>query len=692
MASYRRILVTAALPYANGPVHVGHLAGAYLPADVFCRYHRMRGSELVFICGSDEHGVAIIARARKDGVPPREIVDRYHAMMKDAFVRFGMSFDYYGRTTSETHRETSQEFFRKLAHDGLLRLETKEQLYDPEAELFLADRFVVGTCPKCGYARAYGDQCESCGSSLSVSDLIDPKSALTDATPVSRETTHWVLPLDHVQPRLEAWLAEKTHWKTNVLGQVRSWLTAGLEGREVTRDLPWGVPVPADVAKEAGVDATGKVLYVWLDAPIGYISATREWAALHPGESFERWWKSEDTRLLHFIGKDNIVFHTLMFPAMLMAYGGYVLPENVPANEFLNLEGRKISTSQGWAVWAHEALDAFPADYLRYALLRMLPETRDADFTWSEFRASVNNELADNLGNFMNRTLQFCTKYLGGTVPELVDPSDADREVLDRMASAPDTLGDLVDTHRLRDAILELMALSRLGNKYFNDETPWATREADPRRCRNTIHVSLQLCASLSILAEPFLPFTAKAARSMLALEGVRSSEPGASGALGWEAAARSLLVAGHALGTPEILIRKIEDEAIENQRKKLESGARAPEGPPYAPSKPAIAFDDFAKIDLRVGVVKKCERVPKSQKLLRCEVDLGFEVRQILAGVGEKLTPESLLGARVVVVANLAPRKMLGLESAGMLLMATDRGGELVPVTADREAGSTVT
>jgi methionyl-tRNA synthetase len=688
----QRILVTAALPYANGPIHVGHLAGAYLPADVFCRYHRMRGAELAFICGSDEHGVAILTRARAEGVDPRELVERYHAMMRDAFAAFGMSFDYYGRTTSPTHHETSQGFFRALASAGLLHLETKEQLYDPEAKLFLADRFVIGTCPKCGYERAYGDQCERCGSSLAVSDLIEPRSALSEAKPVLRETTHWVLPLDRFQPSLEKWLETKSYWKPNVLGQVKSWLASGLEGREVTRDLPWGVPVPEDVAKAAGVDASGKVLYVWLDAPIGYVSATREWAAAR-GDSFERWWKSEDTRLLHFIGKDNIVFHTLMFPSMLMAHGGYVLPENVPANEFLNLEGEKISTSRGWAVWLHEALERFPADYLRYALLRMLPETRDADFTWAEFQASVNNELADNLGNFVNRTLQFCTKYLGGTVPELVDPADAEREVLDRMAAAPAAIGELIDTHRLRDATLELMALSRLGNKYFNDTTPWATRTSDPRRCNNTIHVSLQLCASLSILAEPFLPFTAKAARRMLALDGVRASEPGATGAIGWDDAGRALLAAGHTLGTPDILVRKVEDEAIEAERKRLADRTAKPDaGPPYADRKANTAFDDFAKLDLRVGLVTKCERVPKSEKLLRCEVDLGFEKRQILAGVGHQLAPDELDGKRVVVVANLAPRKMMGLESAGMLLMATDRSGKLTPITSDREPGSTVT
>ncbi|MCC6875228.1 MAG: methionine--tRNA ligase [Sandaracinaceae bacterium] len=691
MTQHRRILVTAALPYANGPLHLGHLAGAYLPADVFCRYHRLKGSELVFICGSDEHGVPIMLRARKEGVEPQALVDRFHAMMQSAFAAFGVSFDYYGRTSSATHRETSQELFRTLAQKGAFVLKSDQQLYDPQAKLFLADRFVVGTCPKCNYDRAYGDQCEKCGTSLSPADLKSPKSAITNATPELRETTHWYLPLGTLQPKLEAWIATKPEWKTNVLGQVRSWLTDGLGDRAVTRDLPWGVPVPSDVAKQAGVDADGKVLYVWFDAPIGYVSATREWAAQH-GESWERWWKSEETRLVHFIGKDNIVFHTLIFPAMLMEHGGYVLPEDVPANEFLNLEGEKLSTSRGWAVWVHEALEVFPPDYLRYALLRILPETKDSDFTWAELQAHVNNELADNLGNFVNRTLQFCTKYLDGKVPELVDPSDADRELVAQMAAYPQRIGALIDQYRLRDAINELMALSRLGNKYFNDSEPWATRKNDLRRCGNTIHVALQLCASLSVLVEPFLPFTARAARKMLALEGVRSSEArGERGTIAWDDAARPLLTAGHALGAADILVRKVEDETIEAQRQKLHDAAAQIAGPPYAPLKANIVYDDFAKLDLRVGLVKACEKVPKSQKLLRCEVDLGLETRQILAGVAEHLSPEQLIGAKVIVVANLAPRKMMGLESEGMLLMATDRSGTLVPVTADREPGSTV-
>lgn len=694
MTEYRRILVTAALPYVNGPIHLGHLAGAYLPADVFCRYHRLKGSDLIFICGSDEHGAAIVVSALKEGVSPQEIVDRYHAMAERDFAAFGMSFDHYGRTSSETHRETSQAFFRAMAAENAFVIKTEKQLYDPKAQLFLADRFVVGTCPECGNANAYGDQCEKCGAALSPSELIEPRSTLSDAKPEIREVTHWYLPLGDLQSRIERWIATKPHWKSNVLGQIKSWFSAGLGDRAMTRDIPWGVPVPADVAKAAGVDPTGKVLYVWFDAPIGYISATREWAeAQGDPDRWKIYWQSEDTRLVHFIGKDNIVFHTISFPAMLMVHGGYVLPENVPANEFLNLEGDKLSTSKGWAVWLGEALSSFPADYLRYGLLRVLPETRDSDFTWGDFQAHINNELADNLGNFFNRTVSFATKYLDGRVPELREPSAEDMHVLEQLAGYPDRIGAAIDQFRMRDALQELMSLSRLGNKYFNDAEPWATRTSDEARCGNTLHVSLQLCASLSILVEPFLPFTAKKMRAILRLEGVRSSEPGvgAKGSLGWDAAGRALLPAGHALGTPEILIQKVDDEAIQAQRDKLQARVAESSGPLYAPLGPSIRFEDFAKLDLRVGRVVVAERVKKSKKLIRCEVDLGFETRQVLAGVAEHMSAEDLLGRRVVVVANLVPRKMAGLESQGMLLMAEDRSGALTPVTADSEPGATV-
>ncbi len=692
--TYERILVTAALPYANGPIHVGHLAGAYLPADIYCRYQRLAGRDVVFICGSDEHGVPIMLRARSEGVSPQEVVDRYHAMIAEAFRGFGMSFDHYGRTSSVVHRETSQGFFRKLAEDGRFVKRTDEQLYDPEAKLFLADRFVRGTCPSCGYEDAYGDQCERCGRSLSPSELIAPRSAITNATPVLRETTHFYLPLADHQRWVEEWIAQQKDWKPNVLGQVRSWLSDGLGDRAMTRDLPWGVPLPADVAEKEGIDPEGKVLYVWFDAPIGYISTTREWAAAQGDpDRWRTYWQDEGTKLVHFIGKDNIVFHCIIFPVMLKLHGGYVLPENVPANEFLNLKGAKFSTSRGVAVWLHEYLEDFPPDYLRYTLTRIMPETRDADFGWEDFQALVNNELADTLGNFVNRALTFANKYFDGKLPPLDEPNERDREALAAMEGYPARVAEHIERFRFREAIGEAMALARLGNKYFNDSEPWATRKSDMRACGNTIHVSLQLCASLGILFEPFLPFSCARVRRMLRLEGARSSAPGGGGdALGWEAAARPLLSAGHQLGEAEILFTKLEDETIQAQIQKLQQRAAPPEPErPFAPPGEPIEYDDFAKLDLRVGVVKEAEKVPKSKKLVRCLVDLGFEERQVLAGVAEHLAPEQLVGRKVLVVANLKPRKMLGLESRGMLLMAEDREGTLVPATADAEPGSTV-
>ncbi len=697
MTEHRRILVTAALPYANGPIHLGHLAGAYLPADVFCRYHRLKGHDVVFICGSDEHGAAIVKQALKEGVTPKDVVDRYHALAEKDFAAFGMSFDHYGRTSAPVHHETSRDFFRVMAEKDAFVIKTETQLYDPKVKMFLADRFVMGTCPHCKNPNAYGDQCEKCGTALSPSELVDPRSTLSDATPEPRETTHWFLPLGALQPQIEAWIATKTDWKPNVMGQIRSWFTTGLGDRAMTRDIPWGVPVPEDVAEEAGVDPEGKVLYVWFDAPIGYISATREWAAkVGDADRWATYWKQDDTRLVHFIGKDNIVFHTISFPAMLMAHGGYVLPENVPANEFLNLEGDKLSTSRGWAVWLGEALDAFPADDLRYALLRILPETRDADFTWADFQARVNNELADNLGNFFNRTVQFAAKYLGGVVPELVDPSEADRALLGELAAFPSRIGQAIDQHRQREAVQELMALGHAANKYFNDAAPWGTRKTDPVRCGNTIHVSLQVCGALSILAEPFLPFTAAKMRAALGLDDVRSSAPGGAGTVGWDDAARPLLPAGRELGEVDILVRKVEDAAVQVQREKLAAAAAkmaaaAIGAPPYVPVKDTVTYDDFAKLDFRVGRIETAERVKKSKKLIRCEVDLGFETRQVLAGVAEHMSPEDLVGKNVIVVANLAPRKMVGLESHGMLLMAESREGKLVALGADSEPGSTV-
>ncbi|MGB1375199.1 MAG: methionine--tRNA ligase [Rhodothermales bacterium] len=694
-SGFNRIMVTAALPYANGPVHLGHLAGAYLPADLFSRFQRMKGEDVVFVCGSDEMGVAIMVRARNEGINPQDLVDRYHPMIEDAFAGFGMSFDHYGRTTSPVHAETSQDFFRTLARKDVFSLRTEEQLYDPEAGIFLADRFVIGTCPTCGNEDAYGDQCEKCGSTLSPKELINPRSTLSDATPELRETTHFYLPLGDFQGRLDQWISTHPEWKPNVLGQVRSWLNDGLKDRAITRDVPWGVPVPTDVAEELGIDAAGKVIYVWFDAPIGYISDTKEWAIKKGDpEAWKPYWQAEDTRLVHFIGKDNIVFHCLMFPAMLMAHGGYTLPENVPANEFLNIEGDKLSTSRNWAVWLHEFLGDFEPDLLRYALATTLPETKDADFNWNEFQTRVNSELADVLGNFVNRTLTFAARFADGNVPALKNPSAADTAALDELASFPDRIGSAYDAYRNREAVFETMALARLGNKYFNDTEPWHTRKSDPQACANTIHVSLQICAALSVLMEPVLPFSAAKLRTMLNLSGVRSSLPGGDmGSIAWQDAGTSLLSDDHVLGEPGILFTKIDDDVIEAQKAKL--GATEDEQTeqvaPFEPLKELIAYDDFAKLDLRMGTIVAAEELPKSKKLVRTEVDLGFETRQILAGIKEHFTPEELIGKRVAVVANLAPRKMMGLESQGMILMAEDREGALFLMQSDGENGSVI-
>ena len=697
---HARILVTAALPYANGPAHLGHMAGAYLPADIYSRYQRLMGRDIVFICGSDEHGVAIMMSSRQEGTTPREIIDRFHPMLRDAFLKFGMSFDYYGRTSSDVHREQSQAFFRHMAQKNAFTLHTEAQLYDEQAQLFLADRFVRGTCPSCANPNAYGDQCERCGRTLSPQELLEPRSTLTDSKPVLRETTHWYLSLKQQQGWLEQWMDSHPDWKPNVVGQARSWLKEGMIDRSMTRDLDWGVPVPPDVAAASGIDASGKVLYVWFDAPIGYISATREWAEQQGDpELWKTFWQRDDTKLVHFIGKDNIVFHCLIFPVMLQMHGGYVLPDNVPANEFLNLEGQKFSKSRGWAVWLHEALEAFPPDYLRYALLGALPETKDADFSWKEMQARINNELADTFGNFVNRTVAFARRFLGEGVPPLRDPSPLDREMLAALEQCPARIGELIEGYRFRDAGAALMGLARQANKYFNDSAPWSTRTSNPTQCANTIHVALQVAASLAILSEPFLPFTAARMRTMLGIQHLRASTKAERDVgIGWLDAARPLLTDGQAIGEPEILVQKIEDAAIQAQLDKLTSAAAAiaaqgtaGKALPYEPLAELIAYEDFAKLDLRVGRVVSAEPVPKSKKLLRCQVDLGVETRQVLAGVAEHLTPADLVGQQVIVVANLAPRKMLGLESRGMLLMAKNREGKLVPVLAGSEPGSTV-
>jgi methionyl-tRNA synthetase len=705
-SSSERLLVTAALPYANGPTHLGHLAGAYLPADLFVRYQRLKGEDVAFICGSDEMGVAILMRAIHEDRTPEDIVDTYHPQIEENFERFGMSFDYYGRTSSDVHTETAQDFFRVLDEKDVFNLRTEEQLYDPEAEMFLADRFVMGTCPVCGFDEAYGDQCEQCGSTLSPTELEDPRSTLTDATPELKETTHWYLPLEEMQPELEDWIDTHPEWKNNVLGQIQSWFDDGLKDRAITRDVPWGVPVPADVAERHGLDAEGKVIYVWFDAPIGYLSFTKEWALEeNVPTKWKAYWQDEDTRLVHFIGKDNIVFHCLTFPSMLMSHGDFVLPDNVPANEFLNLEGKKLSTSRGWAVWLHEYLDDFGdergPDLLRYALGTTLPETKDADFRWEDFQRRVNGELADVLGNFVNRTLTFAHSTFDGEVPPLNNPSETDRAVLDAIADAPDAVGEAYEQYRMREAIAETMDLARTGNKYFNDTEPWHTQDEDPQACANTIHVSLQVCASLALLIEPVIPDAAQRLKEMLNFtDAVRSSEPGddPDDALGWDDAAKPLLDAGHRLGEPEILFEKIDDETIEAQVEKLRTRAAESDSDSttdsemdYDALKDDISFDDFMEMDLRVGTVTTAEPVPDADKLLRLEVDIGIEERQILAGVAEHMTPEEITGLQVVVVANMPPKEMFGLDSEGMVLMAEEPDGSLVPVTTDAENGSIV-
>ena len=691
---FDRILVTAALPYANGPIHLGHLAGAYLPPDMFCRYQRLKGEDVVFVCGSDEMGVAIMIRARNEGVSPKDIVDRYHPMITDSFEKFGMSFDNFSRTTNEIHSETSQEFFRNLAEKDVFSLKTEQQLFDPEAGMLLADRFVVGTCPSCGNDNAYGDQCEKCGTTLSPMELVNPRSTITDATPELRETTHWYLPLGDFQERLEKWIDTHPEWKPNVLGQIKSWLNDGLRERAITRDVPWGVPVPQDVAEKIGVDASGKVIYVWFDAPIGYISATKEWAKEQgKPEAWKSYWQDEKTRLVHFIGKDNIGFHCLMFPAMLMAHGDYVLPDNVPANEFLNIEGSKLSTSRNWAVWLHEYLEDLDPDLLRYALATMLPETKDADFNWNEFQTRVNSELADVLGNFVNRTMTFAHRFAKGKVPELVKPDALDQEVIEKLKTFPDRIGSAYDNYRNREAVFETMALARMGNKYFNDSEPWHSRKTNAQQCANTIHVSLQICASLAVLMEPVLPFSAIRMRKMLGMEGVRSSEPGQSkDGISWDDAGQCLLPVGQKLGESEILFSKIEDDVIEEQKAKLGGPEEEVEtSEPYEPVKEIITYDDFVKLDFRMGTVLSAERIPKSKKLLKLQIDLGFEQRQILAGAAEHFEPESLVGQQVAVVANLAPRKMMGMESQGMVLMAEDRTGALSIMQSSGEDGAVI-
>ncbi|MDO4998662.1 MAG: methionine--tRNA ligase [Bacteroidales bacterium] len=669
--NFKRTLVTCALPYANGPIHIGHLAGVYVPADIYVRYLRMRGREVLYVCGSDEHGVPITIKARQQGCSPQDIVDKYHGIIKDSFEGLGIHFDIYGRTSSEVHARNASGFFRKLYDDGKFITRESEQYYDPEAKTFLADRYIVGTCPKCGNEGAYGDQCEKCGSTLSPEELINPRSKLSGAAPVKKKTTHWYLPLQDYEAWLREWILEgHKEWRSNVYGQVKSWLDGGLQPRAVTRDLDWGVPVPVEGAE-------GKVLYVWFDAPIGYISNTQE---LLP-DSWEKWWKSPDTRLVHFIGKDNIVFHCIVFPAMLKAYGdGYILPDNVPANEFLNLEGDKISTSRGWAVWAHEYLKDFPGkeDVLRYVLTANAPETKDNDFSWKDFQQRNNSELVAIFGNFVNRAMVLTHKYFDGKVPVCGRLEDIDKEVLAEIPQLKASMEKNIEGFKFREALKDAMGIARIGNKYISDTEPWKVAKTDLERTGTILNISLQICADLAIAFEPFTPFAAERLRTML------------GSGLDWEVLGRpQVLPAGHQLGTPELLFAKIEDEAIQAQLDRLdriraerEAAAKAEAAKQVAPQKEECTFEEFEKMDIRTATVLEAERVPKTDKLLKLTIDTGIDRRVIVSGIAEYYTPEAMVGKQICILANLKPRTIRGIESHGMILMAKQGDGSMRFIT----------
>jgi methionyl-tRNA synthetase len=696
----KRYTVTAALPYTNGPIHIGHLAGVYVPADIYSRYLRLQDKDVAFICGSDEHGVAISMKAKKEGITPQQVIDKYHTIIKDSFENFGISFDNYSRTSSKIHHETASAFFRKLYDEGKFIEEVTEQLYDEEAHQFLADRFVTGTCPKCGNEEAYGDQCEKCGSSLNATDLINPKSTITGSKPVLKETKHWFLPLDQYDAFLRKWILEghKNNWKPNVYGQVKSWLEDGLKPRAVTRDLDWGIPVPVEGAE-------GKVLYVWFDAPIGYISSTKEWAQ-REGKNWEPYWKDADTKLVHFIGKDNIVFHCVIFPAMLKAEGTYILPDNVPANEFLNLEGNKLSTSKNWAVWLHEYLNDFPGqqDVLRYALTSNAPETKDNDFTWKDFQARNNNELVAIFGNFINRVVVLTNKYYDGEVPQPSEFAAIDEATLTEMRAYPAVISASIERYRFREALTELMNLARLGNKYLADEEPWKVIKDNPERVKTQMYVALQIAAALAVLSEPFLPFTAGKLKNILKLderpepvitmgivdETLSANDAKRSHSTKWNDVAlhTNLLPAGHHIGQAELLFAKIEDEAIQQQVEKLEATktANAAENKKAEPQKELITYEDFAKLDMRTGTILEAEKMPKANKLLVLKVDTGIDVRTIVSGIAESFKPEDIIGKRVTVLVNLAPRALRGVESQGMILMTQDASGKLVFVNPDTD------
>ena len=677
MSNSKRYTITAALPYTNGPVHIGHLAGVYVPADIYARYLRNTGNDVLYICGSDEHGVPITIKAKKEGVTPQDIVDKYHAIIKQSFSDFGISFDNYSRTSAKVHHDTASEFFKKLYNEGKFIEESTEQLYDAEANQFLADRFVIGTCPKCGNEESYGDQCESCGTSHNATDLINPKSAITGNVPTTKVTKHWYLPLDKYEQWLREWIVEghKADWKTNVLGQVKSWLDDGLKPRAVTRDLDWGIPVPVEGGE-------GKVLYVWFDAPIGYISSTKEWAA-REGKDWEPYWIDKDTKLVHFIGKDNIVFHCIIFPAMLKAEGSYILPENVPANEFLNLEGNKISTSKNWAVWLHEYLEDFPGkqDVLRYALTANAPETKDNDFTWKDYQARNNNELVAIFGNFINRVVVLTNKYYEGVVPEPNEFSDVDNETLEKLQKYPGIIANSIERYRFREASQELMNLARLGNKYLADEEPWKLIKTDPERVKTVMYVALQIAAGLSVVAEPFLPFSAEKLKGILNIsEGVA-----------WSAISETeeLIAPNHKIGKAELLFAKIEDAEVQVQLDKLEATklANEAENKVVEPQKETIEFDDFTKLDMRVGTIIEAIKVPKTKKLLQLKVDVGLDVRTIVSGIAESFKPEDIIGQKVTVLVNLAPRKLRGVESQGMILMTDTPDGKLAFIEPENDS-----
>jgi len=669
----KRYTITAALPYTNGPIHIGHLAGVYVPADIYSRYLRLTGNDVAFICGSDEHGVPITIKAKKEGVTPQDIVDKFHKIIKESFEDFGISFDNYSRTSAKIHHETASEFFKTLYSKNEFVEEVSEQLYDPEADQFLADRFIVGTCPKCGYEESYGDQCENCGTSHNATDLINPKSAITGNTPTLKETKHWFLPLNKHEEFLKEWIlvGHKKDWKANVYGQVKSWIDDGLRPRAVTRDLDWGIPVPVKGGE-------GKVLYVWFDAPIGYISATKEWAA-REGKNWEDYWKKEDTTLVHFIGKDNIVFHCIIFPAMLKAEGSYILPENVPANEFLNLEGNKLSTSKNWAVWLPDYLIDFPnqQDVLRYALTANAPENKDNDFTWKDFQARNNNELVAIFGNFINRVVVLTNKYYEGIVPETSGFTSIDQETLAAVKAYPAVIASSIERYRFREASQELMNLARLGNKYLADEEPWKTIKTDEARTKTVMNVALQIASALAVLCEPFLPFTSNK------LKGILDSNINS-----WEdiSTKNVLIEASHKINKGELLFSKIEDGQIQIQLDKLEASKKANEAANkiVEPQKEEIAFDDFTKLDIRVGTIIEAEKMPKTKKLLVLKVDTGFDTRTIVSGIAESFKPEEVIGKKVTVLVNLAPRKLRGVESQGMILMTEDESGNLVFVNPD--------